>query len=56
MKKNASVVKIDTSLLEGIESFIDKKENKFKFINKKHFIDIAVSEFLDKMKKEVKNG
>jgi len=53
-KEKDSVVKIDTSLLKDVENFIQKKENKFKFVNKKQFIDLAVFEFLNK--KEVENG
>ena len=47
-----SVVKIDSFLLNEIENFIKKEENKFKFTNKKQFIDIAVYEFLNKDKEE----
>jgi len=58
LKKEANtVVKIDSSLLADVEEFINKEENKFKFVNKKQFIDIAVSEFLQRTKKEEgKNG
>lgn len=52
-KKNDSVVKIDTDLLADIEAFINLGENKFKYVNKKQFIDIAVAEFL---RREVKSG
>ncbi len=45
------VVKIDSELLERVEAFINKKENRYKYVNRKQFIDIAVSELL---KKEVK--
>jgi hypothetical protein len=51
-KDNSSVVKIDSDLLLEIEGFINKKENKFKFVNKKQFIDQAVFDFLRKMEKE----
>ena len=56
-KENASVVKIDSGLLEKVNQFIAKEENKYKFVNKKQFIDLAVNSFLDKMrdKKEGKN-
>jgi hypothetical protein len=47
------VVKIDSGLLERVEAFIKKKENKFRYVNRKQFIDLAVSEFLQK---EGKNG
>jgi hypothetical protein len=53
VKKNIdSVVKIDTNLLDEIDEFIKKKENRFKFVNKKQFVDVAVNEFLEKMKRE----
>ena len=42
------VVKIDSELLKKVEAFIKKKENKYKYVNKKQFIDIAV---LEKLKK-----
>ena len=44
----SSVVKIDTSLLERIEKYIKREENKLKFVNKKQFIDLLVSDFLEK--------
>jgi len=51
-KENGSAVKIDSSLLADVEKFIEKSENKFKFANKKQFVDLAVHEFLE----ELKNG
>jgi len=53
-KEAGSVVKIDTSLLEKVEIFINKDENRLKFTNKKQFINIAVYDFLEKLSKEVK--
>jgi hypothetical protein len=53
-KERGSVVKIDSSLLKKIEEFIEKEENRFKFVNKKHFIDLAVQDFLKKIEKEEK--
>jgi len=52
-KENGSVVKIDSQLLERVQKVISKSENKLKFVNKKHFVDLAVSEYL---KKEEENG
>jgi hypothetical protein len=49
-KDVGAVVKIDSSLLKEVEQFVNKDENKFKFVNKKHFIDLAVHEFLQKMR------
>lgn len=47
-------VKIDADLLKRVESLITTSEtNKFKYVNKKHFIDLAVYE---KLKKEEENG
>jgi len=54
-KEASSVVKIDPSLLEKVEYFIQKEENKFRFSNKKQFIDLAVYEFLEKNQKGGKN-
>lgn len=49
-----SVVKIDSVLLKEIEDFINKPENRLKFVNKKQFIDLAVYDFLSKIKHETK--
>ena len=48
------VVKIDSKLLEDLEEFINLNENKFKYVNRKQLIDIAVSEFLRREKKRMK--
>jgi len=48
MKKGDSVVKIDSEFLKEVEFFINLDENKFKYVNKKRFVDIAVAEFLRK--------
>jgi hypothetical protein len=45
-KEKVSVVKIDSQLLKSIEELIAKDSYRFKFANKKQFIDIAVSEYL----------
>lgn len=47
-KKSDSVVKIDSSLLIDVEAFINLDENKFRYVNRKQFIDLAVAEFLRK--------
>jgi len=54
MKKRGkpSVVKIDSEILNEVDEFISKEENKFKFVNKKQLIDIAVYEFLERSKKD----
>ena len=55
-KENKSVVKIDSFLLKKINDFIQKEENRLKFVNKKQFIDLAVQEYLNfqKVKNESK--
>lgn len=50
VERKVSVVKIDSTLLEEVEGVIKKEENKFRFVNKKQFIDVAVYEFLKKIK------
>ena len=50
--KGNSVVKIDSSLLADVEAFINLDENKFRYVNRKQFIDIAVAEFLKKVKND----
>ena len=52
-KKNIgdAVVKIDSDILGKVEEFINKKENRLLYQNKKQFVNIAVYE---KLKKEVK--
>ncbi len=55
-KESGAVVKIDSSLLKEVEQFVNKDENKFKFVNKKQFIDLAVHEFLLQTKKVVKKN
>lgn len=51
MKKNNSVVKIDFELLKEVEAFIKKKENKYRYVNKKQFIDLAVADYLRRKRK-----
>jgi len=48
------VVKLDAELYKEVELFLEKKENKYMYINKKQLIDLAVSEYLEKRKKKVK--
>lgn len=47
--KNDAVVKVDSGLLKEVEEFINKKENKLKYTNKKQFVDLAIYE---KLKRE----
>jgi|TARA_B100001964_G_C13708745_1_gene369324 K+-sensing histidine kinase KdpD len=53
-KSEDSVVKIDSELLNEVEEFINLDENKFRYANKKQFIDLAVIDFLLFNKKKVK--
>ena len=55
-KDGGAVVKIDSSLLSKIDDFIKKEENRLKFVNKKHFIDLAVNEFLVNLEKTNDSG
>ena len=50
-KKSDSVVKIDSELLVDVEAFINLNENKFKYVNRKQFVDMAVADYLRRMKK-----
>lgn len=52
-KEIKTVVKIDPILLNRINNFILKEENRLKYVNKKQFIDLAVSQYLNSL--EVKN-
>lgn len=51
MAKRDSVVKIDFDVLREVEEFINRKDNKLKYITKKQFIDLAVYEKLIREKK-----
>lgn len=41
-------VKIDSELLKEISQFLEQKENKIKYVSKKHFVDVAVLELLQR--------
>ena len=45
-----SAVKIDSVLLVKVEEFINLKDNRFKYANRKQFIDLAVFEKLKRGK------
>lgn len=47
-----SVVKIDSALLKKVEEFINLEENKFRYVNKKQFVDVAVAEKLKRVKND----
>ena len=49
IRNKDSVVKIDSLLLKKVEEFIQKDENRFRFVNKKQFVDFVVFEFLEKI-------
>lgn len=50
-KKGDSVVKIDSVLLAEVEAFINLDENKFRYVNRKQFVDVAVADYLKRMNK-----
>lgn len=50
-----SAVKINSELLMAVEEFINLDENKFRYVNRKQFVDVAVADYL-RRKKKVKNG
>ena len=45
------VVKIDSELLEKVEAFINLDENKFRYVNRKQFVDIAVEDYLRRQRR-----
>ncbi|HLC78224.1 MAG TPA: hypothetical protein VJH92_03810 [Candidatus Nanoarchaeia archaeon] len=49
-KEGGSVVKIDSDLLGKVEEFISEEGNRLKFVNKKQFVDLAVNEYLSRLK------
>ncbi len=51
MANKVGVVKIDVNLLKEVEQYINKPENRLKYVNKKQFIDIAVYEKLKRVKR-----
>ena len=51
MKKRDKVVKIDSGLLAEVEAFIKLEENRFRYVNRKQFVDVAVTDFLKRCKK-----
>ena len=46
------VVKIDSELLRDVEAFINLDGNKFRYANRKQFVDMAVADYLRRMKDE----
>jgi len=48
-------VKIDSELLKDISIFLEKKENRIKYQSKKHFVDLAVLELLQKEREKTIN-
>ena len=50
-KKSDSVVKTDSGLLVDVEVFIKLDENRFRYVNRKQFVDMAVADYLRRMKK-----
>jgi len=54
--KGNSVVKIDSSLLVDVGVFINLDENKFRYANRKQFIDIAVADYLRRISQRSTSG
>lgn len=52
MKGRDTAVKINSELLKELEEFINRKENRLLYTNKKQFVDIAVFEKLNRGKKK----
>jgi len=52
VKEASSAVKVDSYLIMRIEKIIKKDENRFRFANKKQFVDVAVSQLLNSMEKK----
>ena len=50
-KSRDSAVKINSELLVDVEEFINLDVNKFRYVNRKQFIDIAVADYLRRKKK-----
>lgn len=50
-KARDSAVKMNSELLMDVEEFINLDENKFRYVNRKQFIDIAVADYLRRKKK-----
>ena len=51
-KGKDSAVKINTDLLMDVEEFINLDENKFRYVNRKQFVDVAVADYLRRAKKK----
>ena len=51
-----SVVKMNSELLMDVEAFINLDENKFRYVNRKQFIDIAVTDYLRKCSRRSTSG
>lgn len=47
-----AVVKVDADILKKVEDFINRKENKLLYVNKKQFVDLAIYEKLQRGKKK----
>ena len=50
-KARDSAVKMNSELLVEVEEFINLDENKFRYVNRKQFIDIAVADYLRRKKR-----
>jgi hypothetical protein len=45
-----SAVKMSSDLLVEVEEFINLDENRFRYVNRKQFIDVAVADYLRRQK------
>ena len=50
-KGRDSAVKINSELLVEVEEFINLEKNKFRYVNRKQFIDMAVADYLRRQRK-----
>ena len=48
------VVKIDAGLLAEVEAFINLVGNRFRYVNRKQFVDVAVADYLHRQKMVMK--
>lgn len=51
-KARDSAVKMDSELLTEVEEFINLGENKFRYVNRKQFIDVAIADYLRRQRRK----
>jgi len=52
-KERSCSVRVDSDLLVEVERFISRSENRFRYLNRKQFVDLAVAEFLRAEKMDI---